>query len=110
MCCLGFAEERIFEPEEQAVMMMMADLLGQALDALDVPADVPLGVHSATPFRAYETTLAPGSLLLLYTDGLTPGQSSEAVAGVRTLLAAGSRDNDGRGKTVWLELSTRDGA
>ncbi|WP_413802660.1 SpoIIE family protein phosphatase [Streptomyces iranensis] len=64
------------------------------VDALDVPADVPLGVHSATPYRAYETTLAPGSLLLLYTDGLTPGQSSEALAGVRTLLAAGGQDNE----------------
>ncbi|MFE9061846.1 SpoIIE family protein phosphatase [Streptomyces violaceusniger] len=64
------------------------------VDALDVPADVPLGIHSAAPYRAYETTLAPGSLLLLYTDGLTPRQSSEAVAGVRTLLAAGSQDNE----------------
>ncbi|MFJ1998667.1 ATP-binding SpoIIE family protein phosphatase [Streptomyces asiaticus] len=64
------------------------------VDTLDAPADVPLGVHSATPYRAYETTLTPGSMLLLYTDGLTPRQSSEAVAGVRTLLAAGSRDNE----------------
>ncbi|MFK4272765.1 SpoIIE family protein phosphatase [Streptomyces milbemycinicus] len=64
------------------------------VETLDVPADVPLGIHSATPYRAYEINLAPGSLLLLYTDGLTPGHSSEAVAGVHRLLAEGSQSNE----------------
>ncbi|MFI7142492.1 SpoIIE family protein phosphatase [Streptomyces massasporeus] len=32
ICCLGFDKPHTFDPEEQATMMMMADLLGAALD------------------------------------------------------------------------------
>ncbi|WP_435242648.1 SpoIIE family protein phosphatase [Streptomyces cucumeris] len=63
-------------------------------EALDIPADVPLGVYSDVPYRTYETTLEPGSLLLLYTDGLIGVRTPDALPRVRSLLAAGHRNRE----------------
>ncbi|MET9730588.1 SpoIIE family protein phosphatase [Streptomyces sp. NPDC006458] len=43
---------------------------------LDLPAGVPLGV-GGTPFTTTDLTLRPGSLLLLYTDGLVEARGSD---------------------------------
>ncbi|MFE0581577.1 SpoIIE family protein phosphatase [Streptomyces sp. NPDC058874] len=60
-----------------------------SLDTPDVPVDVPLGVHSGVAYRSVEFLLEPGTLLLLYTDGLTSARDADLMPRVRELLAAG---------------------
>ncbi len=57
---------------------------------LDAPANVPLGVPTS-PWRAREHVVEPGSLLLLYSDGLFPTPDDNAPA----LLTAACRDGYG---------------
>lgn len=54
---------------------------------LRAPANVPLGLAGSTPYSAREYTLTPGSVLLLYSDGLI-GPRRDAAA----LLGAVGRD------------------
>lgn len=46
---------------------------------LDVEPNVPLGVTPDWDYRAQETTLAPGTTLFLYTDGLTEAENKDHV-------------------------------
>ncbi|MCZ4602835.1 SpoIIE family protein phosphatase [Streptomyces sp. Lzd4kr] len=61
---------------------------GGRIDALEGSPGVPLGVQSAAEYQAFEATLEPGSLLLLYTDGLAPLQTADMTDDVRRLLTA----------------------
>jgi len=63
-----------------------------SVGALDAPVNVPLGVAAPTPYRAREHTVEPGSVLMLYTDGLTDWRAPDPAAGARALLEAGSRE------------------
>ncbi|MEV6022178.1 SpoIIE family protein phosphatase [Streptomyces sp. NPDC052036] len=65
---------------------------GAGVQALDAPSNVPLGVQSDTPYQAFDITLAPGSLLLLYTDGLAGRQTADVVDIARCMLSAGIRE------------------
>lgn len=47
-----------------------------AVRLLDVPPGLPLGV-GGVPFTTTDVTLPPGSLLVLYTDGLVEARSSD---------------------------------
>ncbi|MFB7600506.1 SpoIIE family protein phosphatase [Streptomyces sp. NPDC056160] len=47
--------------------------------ALDAPANVPLGLPEPGVYRAREHTVGPGSVLLLYSDGLFEAREDEAV-------------------------------
>ncbi|MFB8754462.1 SpoIIE family protein phosphatase [Streptomyces nigra] len=58
------------------------------IDALDAPANVPLGVPMAQPFEAREHTLEPGSVLMLYTNGLVSSRSASPEACARDLLGS----------------------
>lgn len=46
---------------------------------LDVAPNIPLGVTSDWEYQAQETTLAPGTTLFLYTDGLTEAENKDHV-------------------------------
>ncbi|MFE0641095.1 SpoIIE family protein phosphatase [Streptomyces sp. NPDC058877] len=59
-----------------------------SIDTPDAPVDVPLGVHPGVAYRSVESLLEPGTLLLLYTDGLTAVRNADAMPRVRELLAA----------------------
>ncbi|WP_405579586.1 SpoIIE family protein phosphatase [Streptomyces sp. NBC_01190] len=49
-------------------------------EPLDAQPGVPLGVQSSRPYQDFESDLLPGSLLLLYTNGLAGGGLFDAVA------------------------------
>ena len=44
---------------------------GDAVEVIDVPADLPLGVDDQATFGPHETRLEPGDRVVLYTDGVT---------------------------------------
>ncbi|WP_345712198.1 ATP-binding SpoIIE family protein phosphatase, partial [Kineococcus glutinatus] len=60
---------------------------GQA-QALDVPPDLPLGVEDELRPTEHTLLLAPGSLVLLFTDGLVETRSGDLDTGLRRLRAA----------------------
>ena len=51
-------------------------LLGDVPAQLDTKSNLPLGVFPDTEFEPQECTLSPGSMLFLYTDGLTEAMNS----------------------------------
>ncbi|MFD9127024.1 SpoIIE family protein phosphatase, partial [Kitasatospora sp. NPDC059571] len=57
-----------------------------SLVPLDAPANVPLGVADQGSFASREHTLEPGSVLILYSNGLGPLESADA--GFRTSTGA----------------------
>ncbi|MGW5497820.1 SpoIIE family protein phosphatase [Streptomyces olivaceoviridis] len=48
----------------------LARLSDGTVRPLRAPANVPLGLHGRTPYRSQEHTLAPGTVLALYSDGV----------------------------------------
>ncbi|MFJ5035996.1 SpoIIE family protein phosphatase [Streptomyces sp. NPDC088560] len=62
---------------------------------LRAPANVPLGLHARTPYRSQEHTLAPGTVLALYSDGVHEPDRDD----LRARL-----DACGRGAGIDLEL------
>ncbi|MDX3853519.1 SpoIIE family protein phosphatase [Streptomyces sp. AK02-01A] len=62
--------------------------------ALDAIPGFPLGMHPVPPYQSYETAIEPGSLLLLYTDGLASGQLSDPVTYAQKQLSSLARDVD----------------
>ena len=52
-------------------------LIGERMDKLPVEDNVPVGMYADWTFAAQETTLAPGTLVFLYTDGLVKAENSE---------------------------------
>ena len=50
-------------------------LVGKEVRALDVEPNIPIGVEENWPYKAQQATLAPGTTLLLYTDGLTEAEN-----------------------------------
>ena len=50
---------------------------GAGVEELSAQANLPVGAFPSYEFRTQETTLAPGTTLLLYTDGLTEARSPE---------------------------------
>jgi GAF domain-containing protein/anti-sigma regulatory factor (Ser/Thr protein kinase) len=58
---------------------------------LDAPANLPLGVTTHHAYQGREHTIGPGSLLMLYSNGLTAWSAIDPAAGARTLLSSGSR-------------------
>ncbi|MFE7750904.1 SpoIIE family protein phosphatase [Streptomyces sp. NPDC057428] len=62
-----------------------------SVDALGAPANVPLGVTTEAGYLGREHTLVPGSILMLYSDGLLDWSRADPMAGVRALLGSGDR-------------------
>ncbi|MFF3515794.1 SpoIIE family protein phosphatase [Streptomyces sp. NPDC002573] len=58
---------------------------------LEAPANVPLGVTMPDAYRGREHTLGPGSVLMLYSNGLSDCTARDPGADARTLLSASSR-------------------
>ncbi|GAA2397610.1 MULTISPECIES: SpoIIE family protein phosphatase [Streptomyces] len=58
------------------------------IEALDAPANVPLGVPMIQPYEAREHALEAGSILMLYTNGLVSSRSESPEACARGLLGA----------------------
>ncbi|WP_392667194.1 SpoIIE family protein phosphatase [Streptomyces sp. LN785] len=56
---------------------------------LDAPANVPLGVCTANVYQGREHSLEPGSVLMLYTNGLVGLHSADPETCARTLLGSG---------------------
>ncbi|MEV5177771.1 ATP-binding SpoIIE family protein phosphatase, partial [Streptomyces flaveolus] len=63
-----------------------------SIGTLEAPANVPLGVGEADAYRGREHTLEPGSVLMLYSDGLVDWNAAGPRADARALLGAGSRE------------------
>ncbi|WP_346346114.1 SpoIIE family protein phosphatase [Streptomyces sp. SID5789] len=59
------------------------------VEALDAPANVPLGVPRIHPYEGREHTLAPGSVLMMYTNGLVASGSASPEACARGMLDPG---------------------
>ncbi|MDX3353174.1 SpoIIE family protein phosphatase [Streptomyces sp. ME01-24h] len=53
---------------------------------LDAPANLPLGVSTQHPYRSCEHTLSPGSVLMLYSNGLTGSGAGDPGACAGDLL------------------------
>ncbi|GGT03303.1 SpoIIE family protein phosphatase [Streptomyces chromofuscus] len=60
-----------------------------SIRALDSPANVPLGVFMENRFQGREHTLEPGSVLMLYTNGLVDSPSADPEGCAQALLASG---------------------
>ncbi|RDS64363.1 SpoIIE family protein phosphatase [Streptomyces sp. M7] len=58
------------------------------IEALDAPANVPLGVPMIQPYEAREYTIESGSILMLYTNGLVSSRSESPETCARDLLGA----------------------
>ncbi len=58
----------------------------------EVPVGVPLGVGTGAAYRSVEFPLEPGTLLLLYTDGLTTARGADLMPRVREILMADHPD------------------
>ncbi|MFF7209757.1 SpoIIE family protein phosphatase [Streptomyces sp. NPDC008238] len=63
-----------------------------SVDTLDAPANLPLGVTARHPYRSCEHRLAPGSVLMLYSNGLTGSATGDPGACARELLRTGGRE------------------
>lgn len=59
------------------------------VEALDAPANVPLGVPLTHPYEGREHTLVPGSVLMMYTNGLVASRSASPEACARGMLDPG---------------------
>lgn len=57
---------------------------------LQAPPNVPLGVSVPAPCRSRKHTLVPGSVLMLYSDGLVDACAPDPTAAATTLLRTGS--------------------
>ncbi|MER5917404.1 SpoIIE family protein phosphatase [Streptomyces sp. NPDC001982] len=62
------------------------------IGALEAPANLPLGVTTHHAYRGREHTIGPGSLLMLYSNGLVGSDAAGPGDGARALLRSGSRD------------------
>ncbi|WP_345043475.1 SpoIIE family protein phosphatase [Streptomyces sannanensis] len=55
---------------------------------VELPTNVPLGIPNPESYRAVEVTLSAGTLLMLYTDGLTERSGPDPVSGAHALFAS----------------------
>jgi anti-sigma regulatory factor (Ser/Thr protein kinase) len=62
-----------------------------SIGALEAPANVPLGLDGQEAYRGNEHTLEPGSVLMLYSNGLVDGNATDPGAIATALLSSGSR-------------------
>lgn len=62
-----------------------------SVETLHAPANLPLGITARHAYRACEHTLPPGSVLMLYTNGLTDWSVRDPGTHVRAVLGAASR-------------------
>ncbi|MEU3206521.1 ATP-binding SpoIIE family protein phosphatase [Streptomyces cyaneofuscatus] len=63
-----------------------------SVGAFEVPVGVPLGVGTGAAYRSVEFPLERGTLLLLYTDGLTTARGADLMPRVGELLTADHPD------------------
>ena len=54
-----------------------AVILGESVTQLPVDANIPVGLMSDWSFTGQQTTIQPGNLIFLYTDGLTEAENQE---------------------------------
>ncbi|MGI5397425.1 SpoIIE family protein phosphatase [Streptomyces sp. CA-251251] len=59
------------------------------IEALDAPANVPLGVPLIHPYEGREHTVASGSVLMMYTNGLVASRSASPEACAQAMLDSG---------------------
>ncbi|MGW4673865.1 SpoIIE family protein phosphatase [Streptomyces sp. NPDC004324] len=58
---------------------------------LEAPTNVPLGVRAQDAYRGREHALPPGTVLMLYSNGLIGGNATDPCSSAQTLLDAGHR-------------------
>ncbi|MGI5509226.1 SpoIIE family protein phosphatase [Streptomyces sp. CA-106131] len=61
-----------------------------SIRTLEAPANVPLGVRVPDAYWGREHVLEPGSVVMLYSDGLVDWHASDPGSGARALLRSGS--------------------
>ncbi|WP_431961557.1 SpoIIE family protein phosphatase [Actinacidiphila sp. bgisy160] len=62
-----------------------------SVDVLEAPPNLPLGVTAGHPYRSWEHTLSPGSVLMLYSNGLTDSATRDPGTCAQDLLHKGGR-------------------
>ncbi|WP_051371527.1 SpoIIE family protein phosphatase [Streptomyces sp. 142MFCol3.1] len=62
------------------------------IETLDSLIGVPLGVPSPVPYQAFEETLSAGTVLFLYTDGLSKAHGPDVVTSAGRMLASASQN------------------
>lgn len=63
-----------------------------SIGSLEAPANLPLGVTTQHAYQWREHTLEPGSVLMLYSNGLVDSNATDPAAHARTLLTSGSHE------------------
>ncbi|MFD9655799.1 SpoIIE family protein phosphatase [Streptomyces mirabilis] len=63
-----------------------------SIATLEAPANVPLGMTVPDAYRGREHTLEPGSVLMLYSNGLIDWKVADPGDGAQALLSSGSRE------------------
>jgi GAF domain-containing protein/anti-sigma regulatory factor (Ser/Thr protein kinase) len=61
------------------------------IGVLEAPANLPLGVTASHAYQGREHTLEPGSVLMLYSDGLVDWQATAPGSGARALFSSGTQ-------------------
>ncbi|MFI8219973.1 SpoIIE family protein phosphatase [Streptomyces sp. NPDC085932] len=61
------------------------------VDTLRLPVNIPLGVETDATYATAEVTLSPGSLLMLYTNGLTQSHPTGTTREAQASLASANR-------------------
>ncbi|MYX32891.1 MULTISPECIES: SpoIIE family protein phosphatase [unclassified Streptomyces] len=64
------------------------------IETLDTLIGVPLGVPSPVPYQPFEATLSAGTVLFLYTDGLSKTHGPDVVTDAGRMLASASQKAD----------------
>ncbi len=72
---------------------------GRKMRYLDAVANIPIGIDEGKQYKDQETTIAPGDVILLYTDGLTEamnaGEELFGLARVEQAVCSGKSDENG---------------
>jgi sigma-B regulation protein RsbU (phosphoserine phosphatase) len=85
----------VLEPDRRRLRLSSAGHMppimarpGAVAELLDIPPDLPLAVELGHPRRVSTLDLAPGSVLVLYTDGLVERRGASIDVGLERLRAA----------------------
>ncbi|MFD4567528.1 SpoIIE family protein phosphatase [Streptomyces sp. NPDC058467] len=65
-----------------------------SVSALEVPANLPLGTEANATYVGREVALMPGTLLMLYTDGLVQSRARDSTLTARSSLASAAGSSE----------------
>jgi serine phosphatase RsbU (regulator of sigma subunit) len=78
---------------------------GTGVRSLQAESNLPIGVMEDTEYRTQETQIAPGDMVLLYTDGLTEAMNAEHELFGQQRIVETARDNGDSPRNLLDSLS-----